>query len=504
MAKVIDPDLLALTTDVVINTGASTIEIKSTGAIDSADGVTLQCIYSFLMEEWDAAAYIPYAFPLEPITDTQFDMIEGWDFLNDSSRLLIRDGGWANIHATTANPTTMYINLTTLGTFDDATTGNAYFVQVIDGATTDISRVGPVNEPILVYTDTNGDGTPDTDYTDHFEIYLRERGVGANGETFDYYDLLTSQNITALTYKAYALPLSSSTDLNISIADTGIASGGSGAPDTAPYSSMSITWLAGTHKGNWTTATVYVVGDTVFDTVDTSTYYHCTVGGTSNNTSVATDTNCTWAQTTGTSDPLRSVNSILYPYHIILNGGGSTSQKIYEFVQYMLRQTIDIDSGAGTVTGETAEGMLDFVGTQLNTKLIVEGGIFIDNFDSAFQNLITFVDDTGTGRDHAVSVPLEINGVYTGDEPTNYVRVRIEASTGGDLGEGTEILNTTATTAVGDGTYKATLAFTYTNPQPVIIKARYIGYLPFKTTGTISAAGLTVTAVWQSDPNFTA
>ena len=37
---------------------------------------------------------------------------------------------------------------------------------------------------------------------DYFKIYLREQG-----KTYDAYDLLTEQNISALTYKKYALPV---------------------------------------------------------------------------------------------------------------------------------------------------------------------------------------------------------------------------------------------------------------------------------------------------------
>ena len=54
-----------------------------------------------------------------------------------------------------------------------------------------------------------------------------------------------------------------------------------------------------------------------------------------------------------------------------------------------------------------------------------------------------------------------------------------------------------------EGFYKATESFNYTADQPVIIRARYQGYIPFETTGTITNNGLTVTAVWLVDPNYT-
>ena len=50
MAIIIDPDNLALTTDIVIDTAAKTIEIKTTGSVSNAGstgGVSGQALYSW-------------------------------------------------------------------------------------------------------------------------------------------------------------------------------------------------------------------------------------------------------------------------------------------------------------------------------------------------------------------------------------------------------------------------------------------------------------------------
>ncbi len=102
------------------------------------------------------------------------------------------------------------------------------------------------------------------------------------------------------------------------------------------------------------------------------------------------------------------------------------------------------------------------------------------------------------------TVSLEVNGIKTGSEPTNFVRCRIEAKLGGPLSAGTQIMNQEAQTAYGsEGYYKTVTSFNYTATQPVVIRARYKGYIPFETTGTITANGLAVTAVWLEDTNFT-
>ena len=55
MAKIVDPDAIAQTTDVVLDTGAKTIQLITTGAISDDSpgrdsGITGKCLYSFLKE----------------------------------------------------------------------------------------------------------------------------------------------------------------------------------------------------------------------------------------------------------------------------------------------------------------------------------------------------------------------------------------------------------------------------------------------------------------------
>lgn len=96
------------------------------------------------------------------------------------------------------------------------------------------------------------------------------------------------------------------------------------------------------------------------------------------------------------------------------------------------------------------------------------------------------------------AVTLTVQGVKTGTEPTNYVRCHIEK-----VSDQTVLMNEEAQTSYGsEGYYKATESYNYTADVDVIIRARYKGYLPFETTGTITSAGLTVTAVWIPDPNY--
>jgi hypothetical protein len=219
------------------------------------------------------------------------------------------------------------MNVTTLGGFDDPNADLAYFLQSALGTPESFDLTGPVNQAVQIYGDaTHGN----FDYRNFFRIYLREQG-----KIFASYDLIAEQNIPALTYQKYAMPLSNAIDLKITATDNTIET-------TVPYTNMSIT-------------------------------YH--------DTAVS-----------------RTIGGTPYNFSIIIDGANGTAEQIYEFVQYQLRQSTDIDSGAGTVIGTTADALLQFVGDTLNTLFTSDGGVYIDNFLPADTNRITFRDDTNTVR----------------------------------------------------------------------------------------------------------
>ena len=100
MALITDPDDLAQGSEITINTTAKTITLNLADAL-SADGVTGQCLYSFLKEEWkDDNALIPFEFPMVAITPEQFEFVEDWVPANDATRKLIRQAGWREIDDT--------------------------------------------------------------------------------------------------------------------------------------------------------------------------------------------------------------------------------------------------------------------------------------------------------------------------------------------------------------------------------------------------------------------
>jgi hypothetical protein len=96
MAVITDPSDLS-STEVTITTGTRQITLNEAGNL-SDDGVTFQALYSYLKEQWkDDSSLIPFPFPLVAITPEQFEFVEDWEPDSDTTRKLIRTGGWREI-----------------------------------------------------------------------------------------------------------------------------------------------------------------------------------------------------------------------------------------------------------------------------------------------------------------------------------------------------------------------------------------------------------------------
>ena len=157
---------------------------------------------------------------------------------------------------------------------------------------------------------------------------------------------------------------------------------------------MTITYLEGVGFTQYADATVYPANSVVQDpsqNASSSTHdkwFYTVAGGTSNNTNTQTDTGVTWVAYTGE----RLIGTEWYAYKTVIDGNAGTAEQIYEFSQFQLRQTLDIDAGAGTVDGNTANVLLSFVGDTLKT----ETGVFVDDTQAADANRLQFVDTSGT------------------------------------------------------------------------------------------------------------
>ena len=362
MAKIIDPDSLVrasaigqLGVDGNIWIDVATKEITlDPYLLLSTDGVALKAVYSYCKEEWkDDAALIKFKFPFTPITDNQFELVNGWDFSTldtEATKLLIRDGGWA-LKDSGGVSEEEYMNVTTLGAFDDSGADLAYFLQDASGSAANITLTGEVNQAIKIY----GDGSHGNfDYRGFFQIFLREQG-----KLYASYDLINEQNISALTYTKYAMPLSNGGDLKVAATDVYISldevsadfsvvsktiTDIGGSPFTG-LASGDIIVLGSTDSGTndgtytidvWTSATVISVVEAI---ADESTTASVTIK------SIHQSMGITWGAN------IKDFGSGNRNFGILIDANSGTAEQIYEFVQWSLREDADIDDGAGNENG---------------------------------------------------------------------------------------------------------------------------------------------------------
>lgn len=223
MPKIIDPDQLNQGTEVVFTTATKKIQLIKAGNL-SDDGVTLQALYSFCKEEWKSDSnLIKFPFPLVAITEQKFDLINGWDFNDLTTRNLIRDAGWALKDASNAS-LEEYMGFVTLGSvgIDD----QIYYQQASEGAASDVVLTGPANQAVKIFGDaTHGN----VNYRSYFKCFVREYQ-----KLYDQ-SQLSAIGLSQVTYQVYAFPLGNSADLKITHVDEDMAG--------APYNGMNITYF---------------------------------------------------------------------------------------------------------------------------------------------------------------------------------------------------------------------------------------------------------------------
>lgn len=401
MAKIVDPDQLNQATEVTFSTSTKTIDLAVAGNLDDtapgkSSGVTHQALYSFAKEEWLATASLQaLRFPFNPIFEAKFDWINDWQ-PNDAQTIdLIRDGGFRVVLLNDE-----YACIISLQDFDAPGSDLAYYAQTLGftATATDFDKTGELNENILIY-----DGT--TDYRDFLKVFLREQG-----KTYGEGNLLVDQDLAALTYQAYRLPISNGDDVNVIETDVNIDA-------NTPYTNMRLNFLLGSGFTTWANSTVYAAGAVVLDPIRQSngssngTWWFTPAGGTSSGTGTSDDTGVTdWESYVGEEQ----IGTEWFAFNrvIDLSTGTALAQEIYEWGQRQLRLTTNINDdalgapnqdGFGTVNGEVARLLFDYVGQQLVTR----PGVLIRDFDTNDTNSITLKDITvdGGGLD-SESVPI--------------------------------------------------------------------------------------------------
>lgn len=419
----------------------------------SVDGVIGKALYSFIVQEWKDDNFLISNAPLPMLTidsDAGKYIVgqdpsgnnNGWTFVDDvagfsiRTRKLCRNMGWDEVDVN-GNLVARYVGVVTLGAFEAPTTDFAYYqfgTDTLVDDTVNFDFAGPVNEAVSFYAeqaqtdlaittttitrvggsfidegykvggqvtiraaeDPANDGThvltgvsatvlTTTGLTANVDdttarlsvnndnamvLKLRVRDGDPTGKIFAQADL-GSAGKTLLGNFVYAFPLANSSDLKITATDGDMAS--------APYNGMSITYHS---SGQVKTGLV---------------------GG------------------SGT-------------FGIVITGNNGTAKQVYEYVQYQLRQTTDIDADGDVAIGRTMDGLVAFVGDALKVGTTDGGltfplnpdgggsGVFIDGLNAASKNDVTFYDNSNAARvfPETIAVTLDFNATLINDTVAEY------------------------------------------------------------------------------------
>lgn len=200
-----------------------------------------------------------------------------------------------------------------------------------------------------------------------------------------------------------------------------------------------------------------------------------------------------------TADQNRLIGGTNYPFRVIIDGNGATLEQIYTKIQYLLRQTSDINTAgtAGVVIGKTAASLVAFLGDTLET----ETGVYIDNVAPADSNRVVFRDQNGVQRSnpYIASGSLTFNSFLIGAGSSFRMMFAAPAGAGNDYGEAGAITvldysGNPIAGAITSGVYN--FSFDYDSEaiggtpgadKPVVVMAIRPGYGKFVVaTGTLT------------------
>lgn len=214
----------------------------TTNALIEADGIKFEGIYAFENQERrldeDLRKYDRW-------TSGTFKFGGAYNYVNgrapatDVDRSIKRGSGWNEFNAS-AVALRKYFGLKGLANIE--ATSQPYFQQDVQGTSTDFTELGQIDEAILVYHDSNGDGTPDTVN----KITYAAASVRTYGQNHDRKETTTDLGIAELGGYSTGIALNESVHLTTSEATYPIANvyNSTRASQTSPWTNMELRYVA--------------------------------------------------------------------------------------------------------------------------------------------------------------------------------------------------------------------------------------------------------------------
>ncbi len=407
MAKITSKSQLNVGTELTIDEPNRVITLNAAGNLVAKDGVTLQALYSKLVDLWATSTYQDSPFPMYAIDalsgqfqiGTDGSTFSGWKFSDsdsDATRNMLRDGGWSEWSAAGAK-LQEFAGFIGLGTITPASTVQPYYHLASSDA--------PVNFP----------------FTDQFNVGVKVYGDATHGN-FD------KRTYARAFVREYGKKFKSSV-----LADTGATATGANKQNflISNEDDLKLTALLGSNQA---TADAAMSG---------APYSGITVAYYSANQS-------------------RTIAGVSRNFKIIIEGNGGTLEQIYAKVQYLLRQNSNINTGgdAGSKTGKIQDELLRFVGD----TLVTSQSVYIDDVLSADSNRVEFYDDSNTLRTNLYTAAgtMAFNAVLVGAGSSYRLMFTSPPGAGNDYGEaGAITVNNAAGTPITGTISSASIAFDY-------------------------------------------
>ena len=434
MPKIVTRAGLNVGAELTVDETAKTFTLNVIGNMIAKDGVTLQALYSKFVELWATVTYQDSPFPMYAIDalsgqfqfGTDGSRFNGWKPSNDATRQMLRDGGWSEFQAGVYDGVgtltsggalqRQYVGIVGLGNVSLGS--QLYFQRAAVDLPTNFTFTDQANEGIQVFGNATADATTTTfDKRTFFKGYVREQGkkykdsvladtgktstganlvnlLLANEDDLDIVALdaavTASSPYTEINIKYMPVAFSRDVDATNTARDYGIVidvGTHSGVDGVISLNGSILTSAAGTIAGaNYTGGTL-----TLFEGGASKAIYN--ISGTPSATSI-TVTGTFPAAGTGLSFVLQRAVPIV-----------ASLKQIYTKVQFLLRQTTDVDTTAGTVIGKTASLLLNFVGPDLKCGFFVPSnpngggsGVMVQGLSNSDLNSIAYHDNTGVAR----------------------------------------------------------------------------------------------------------
>lgn len=180
-------------------------------------------------------------------------------------------------------------------------------------------------------------------------------------------------------------------------------------------------------------------------------------------------------------------------YDCIVACAGRPLAQVYEYLKYVTGH-----NSASTINGNAGEEYLSAgsgyaeskqapFGTFAGGKFFGARGIWIEDYDAADAKNFQLIDASGTVQIPPNVVPVKVTSVVAGDR----VAVFLLAGVGGAI-------TSSLISELASGTISQTTR-TYTADEPVLIRVRRYGILPFEVESTITSTGMSVAAIRTVD-----